>query len=147
LVLIFLCGEWHPALLWPYGWMDEDATWYGSRHRRRPRSIRRVPSAPRKGHSTPSPLLGPCLLWPRSPILATAELLYIRMYASMKIQKLPRGISIFVFFSPSKYQKQNGHNCLVCDHRIEIICTLFSNDEKYNLKTAPCLKKGHPFFE
>jgi len=26
---------------------------------------------------TTSPLLGPCLLWPRSPILATAELLFI----------------------------------------------------------------------
>jgi len=22
---------WHPTLLWPNGWMDEDATWYGSR--------------------------------------------------------------------------------------------------------------------
>jgi len=29
-LLIFLCGEWHPTLLWPNGWMDEDATWYGS---------------------------------------------------------------------------------------------------------------------
>jgi len=55
--------------------MDEDATWYGSRPRRRPHCTRRVPSAPRKGHSTPPPLLGPCLLWPRSPISATAELL------------------------------------------------------------------------
>jgi len=32
--------------------MDEDSTWYGIRPRRRPRCIRRVPSAPRKGHST-----------------------------------------------------------------------------------------------
>ena len=55
--------------------MDEEATGYGSRHWRRPHCIRRVPSAPRKGHSTPPPLLGPCLLWPRSPISATAELL------------------------------------------------------------------------
>ena len=23
LVLIFLCGEWRPTLLWPNGWMDE----------------------------------------------------------------------------------------------------------------------------
>ena len=30
------------------------------------------PSAPRNGHSSP-PLFGPCLLWPRSPISATAE--------------------------------------------------------------------------
>ena len=31
------------------------------------------PAPPRKGHSSP-PLFGPCLLWPRSPISATAEL-------------------------------------------------------------------------
>jgi len=30
---------------------------------------------PRKRHSSPPPLFGPCLLWPRSPISATAELL------------------------------------------------------------------------
>jgi len=34
--------------------MDEDATCYGSRHRRRPHCIRRVPSVQRKGHNTPS---------------------------------------------------------------------------------------------
>ena len=42
-----------PCLLWSKGWMDEDATWYGSRARTRAQYIRRVPSAPRKGHSTP----------------------------------------------------------------------------------------------
>jgi len=59
-------------LWWPTGWMDEDATLYGSRPRprRRPRCIRRGPSSPRKGHSSPTPLFGPCLLWPRSPISA-----------------------------------------------------------------------------
>jgi len=30
--------------------------------------------APRKGHGSP-PLFGPCLLWPRSPISDTAQLL------------------------------------------------------------------------
>ena len=34
-------------------------------------------SPPRKGRSSPPPLFGPCLLWPRSPISATAELLLI----------------------------------------------------------------------
>jgi len=34
------------------------------------------PPPPRKGHSSP-PLFGPCLLWPRSPISATAELAYL----------------------------------------------------------------------
>jgi len=30
----------------------------------------------RERDTAPSPLLGPCLLWPRSPISATAELLF-----------------------------------------------------------------------
>ena len=63
-----------PCLLWPNGWMDEVATWNGSRPRPRPNCIRRGPSYPRKGHSSPPPF-GPCLLWPRSPISATTELL------------------------------------------------------------------------
>jgi len=36
--------------------------------------------APAKGAQQP-PLFGPCLLWPRSPILATAELLFIFFYS------------------------------------------------------------------
>jgi len=42
-----------PCLLWLNGWMDEDATWYGSRPGPRPHCIRRGPSSPRKGHSSP----------------------------------------------------------------------------------------------
>ena len=38
--------------LWPNGWMDEDATWYGSRPRPRQHCIRRRSSSQRKGHST-----------------------------------------------------------------------------------------------
>jgi len=30
------------CLLWLNGWMDEDATWYGSRPRPRPHGIRRT---------------------------------------------------------------------------------------------------------
>jgi len=33
--------------------MDKDATWYGSRPRPKPHCIRRGPSSPRKGHSSP----------------------------------------------------------------------------------------------
>jgi len=46
-----------PCLSWPNGWMDEDTTWYGSRPRPSPHCIRRGPSSPRKGHSSP-PLFG-----------------------------------------------------------------------------------------
>ena len=59
------------CLLWPYGWMDEDATWYRSRPRPRPHCFRRGTSSSRKGHSSPPHLFGPCLLWPRSSTSAT----------------------------------------------------------------------------
>jgi len=42
-----------PCLLWPNGWMDEDSTWYGSRHQPRPLCVRRVPSSPAKGAQQP----------------------------------------------------------------------------------------------
>ena len=63
-----------PWLLRPNGWMDENTTWHGSRPRHRSHCIRRGPSCPRKGHSSP-PSFRPCILWPLSPISATAELL------------------------------------------------------------------------
>jgi len=57
------------------GWMDQDATWYECRPQPKPHCVRRRPSSPsRRGHSSP-PLFCPCLLWPRSPVSATAELL------------------------------------------------------------------------
>jgi len=43
-----------PCLLWPNGYMDEDATWYGRRPQPRPHCVRRRPSSPlRKRNSTP----------------------------------------------------------------------------------------------
>ena len=64
------------CLLWPNGWMDEDATWYGSRPRPRPHCVRRGPSFPATGaqqhplfsahvccgHGSPSQLL-PSSCW------------------------------------------------------------------------------------
>jgi len=35
--------------------------------------------APAKGAQQPPPLFGPCLLWPRSPISTTAELLFSKV--------------------------------------------------------------------
>ena len=42
-----------PCLLWPNGWMDEDAAWYGSRPRPRPRCTRRDPSSRERGTAAP----------------------------------------------------------------------------------------------
>jgi len=52
-----------PCLLWPYGWMDQDATLYhGGRLRPRPHCARWEPSSsPKKGHS---PQFSARLLWP-----------------------------------------------------------------------------------
>ena len=55
-----------PCVLWPTGWMDQDATWYGDRPRRRPHCIKWGPSfAPQEGAQHPPPF-DPCLLWPNS---------------------------------------------------------------------------------
>ena len=61
-----------PYLLWPTGWMDEDATWYGNR--------------PRPGHIvlhgtqlSPSPAKGaqqPPSFWPMSVVATVARLSY-----------------------------------------------------------------------
>jgi len=66
-----------PCILWPNGWMDEDAAWYeftgvylGPGHI----VLDGVP-APAKEAQQPPPLFS-AILWPRSPISATAELLF-----------------------------------------------------------------------
>ena len=52
------------------------------------------PVTPRKGHSSP-PLYGPCLLWPLSPISATAELLFCmgHSYCGMPIWCLSNAVN------------------------------------------------------
>ena len=50
-----------PCLLWPDGWMDQDATWHGGRSRRRPHCARWVPAPLPKMGQTPQ-FFGPYLL-------------------------------------------------------------------------------------
>jgi len=78
-----------PCLLWPNGWMDEDAAWYGSRPRPGAHCTRRGPGSHERG--TAVPVFGPCLLWPRSPISATAELLFLLLPRKLsRLQKRNR---------------------------------------------------------
>ena len=42
-----------PCLLWPNGWMDENADWYESRPRPRPHCTRRGPSSREMGTAVP----------------------------------------------------------------------------------------------
>jgi len=53
------------CLLWPNGWMDQDATWYGGMPQCRPHCGRwRPSSSSKKGAQPPPPIFSPCLLWP-----------------------------------------------------------------------------------
>ena len=62
------CGKiWLDGSRWHLAW---SGPWS------RPHCIRRGPSFRERGIAAP-PLFGPCLLWPRSPISATAELLFL----------------------------------------------------------------------
>ena len=63
------------CLLWPNGWMKMPL---GTEVDLGPGHIvlDGVPALRERGTAAPPPLFGPCLLWPRSPISATAELLY-----------------------------------------------------------------------
>ena len=56
-----------PCLLWPNGWMDQDATWYGGRSPPRPHCVTwGAAPPPRKGvqQSPLFSLFGSCVLWP-----------------------------------------------------------------------------------
>jgi len=48
-----------PCLLWPNGWMDEDATWYESRPQPRPHCVKCGPSSPRERGIAAPPLFRP----------------------------------------------------------------------------------------
>jgi len=78
-----------PCLLWPIGWMDQDATWYEGRPWPRPHCVTWDPAPPlppKKRHSLPSVIFGPCLLWlngrPSQPLFSTC---YIYWRSSRKI--------------------------------------------------------------
>jgi len=69
------CPVCNVAVLWPNGWMDQDATWYGGRHRPGDIVLDGDPAPHGKGHSSPHFLDHFALA--RSPISATAELLLL----------------------------------------------------------------------
>jgi len=82
-----------PCVLWPTGWMDQDATWYGDRPWPMPHRVRLgASSASKRGTAAPS--FWPCLLWPNGHpselLLSTCLFL----------------VSSLLFFSLAKEKKQ-----------------------------------------
>jgi len=60
-----------PCLLWPNGWMDQDATWYGYRRWPKPHCVRWGPRCPQR---FTAPNFRPIsIVTKRSPISAIAE--------------------------------------------------------------------------
>jgi len=56
----YTAGPRNQRLLWPSGWMEQDATWYEGRPR--PYCVTWGSSFPHMWRSPP--IFGPCLLWP-----------------------------------------------------------------------------------
>jgi len=54
-----------PFLLWPNGWMHQNATWYGGRPQPRRLCVRWEPNAPAPKKGAEPPIFGPCLLRPK----------------------------------------------------------------------------------
>ena len=76
------------GLLWPNGWMDQYATWYGGRPRPRPHCVRRQPSCPEKVHPQFSAHVY-CGKW--TPISVTAEHLLLCPIQAVFIGELECG--------------------------------------------------------
>jgi len=70
--------------------MDEDATWYGGRPRRRPHCIRRVLSAPRKRHSTTPSF---------RPMSVVATVAHLR-YCWALVQTVTQKIRLIIIYGP-----------------------------------------------
>ena len=117
-----------PFLLWSNSWIDQDATWYGGKPRPRRRCVRWGRNSPHLKGAQP-PVFASCLLWPRSPISATAELLFntpllstsssnvSRMVRSAPhlTPKFPQQSSIFlVLLLLLTFDKRTVVLCLVC---------------------------------
>jgi len=69
-VLLSVCNV---GVLWPNGWIDQDATWYGDRPRPRQHCDRWRPSSPPTERGTaPPPSAHACLVAKWSPISATS---------------------------------------------------------------------------
>ena len=121
--------------------MDVDATWYGSRHRRRPHCIRRVPSAPRKGTASCNP---PPSFRPMSIVATVAHLSYC--WALVCFTKGLLYVFIHVILSSMKFDDcdvpvnqigvlhLNGHSLWVHAQRPPFWATVCKNVSPYAIR-------------
>jgi len=75
------CPVCDVGVLWPSGWMDQDATWYGERFPPRPHCVRLGPSSPTERGIAAPPLFGP-LFWHVSQLSNSLTAGYAIMHCS-----------------------------------------------------------------
>jgi len=76
-VVLSVCPVCNVGVLWPNGWMDQDASWYKGRSRPRRHCVRWGHSFPPTEKGTAAPSFRPMsIVAKQSPISVTAELLY-----------------------------------------------------------------------
>jgi len=86
-----------PFLLWPNGWMHQDATWYGARPQPRVLCVRWGPSPlPKKGAETP----------PFAHVYCDQRARWIKMALGMEVRPQPRRLCFR--WGPSPSQKGGG---------------------------------------
>jgi len=74
-----VCPVCDVGVLWPKGWMDQDATWCGGRPQPRRYYFRWGPSSPQRKGAQPPTFRPVSVVAKRSPMSATAELLLCRL--------------------------------------------------------------------
>ena len=91
-----------PCLLWPNGWMDQNATWYGGRPRPRRHCVRSGPSFPHEWAQQPFPHFLPTLLWHGrlSQLLISSCLFFVK--ALFRWRQTKRTNSARLVFEQSK---------------------------------------------
>jgi len=76
--LLSVLSVCNAGVLWPKGWMDQDATWYGRRPRPRRHCVKWGPSSPlaERGTAAPPHFSAHVYCGETVPISATAEILF-----------------------------------------------------------------------
>jgi len=108
-MLVDRCPVW-PAcnfgVLWPNGWMDQDATWCRRRVRPRPHCVRSEPSSSKEKGT----LFGPCPLWPNGRPSQQLLSFCFSVYAI----KLPIAVTLGGAYDGSGASPVGQHGHVIC---------------------------------
>jgi len=122
-----VCNVCNVGALWPSGWMNQDATWYGGRHRPGRHCVIWESSFPHgKGHSSPHTFRVMSIVAKRSPTSTTAE------HRSNSRGTSPNGLKTRALYKsgicdtkPAISLKQNGLEPKLLQSVYRNVCTAY----------------------